>query len=102
MTPISTYKNKWPRRFRSHFSLDLARLLRGRHAEMVAAYVADADSVGIMRPGGLVKNVRKADLPTKLCPVGQRPFAWRKKWSRVWDEVRYCSERCRRNRSPRG
>ncbi|MDE1963854.1 MAG: DUF2256 domain-containing protein [Xanthomonadaceae bacterium] len=42
---------------------------------------------------------RKPHLPTKTCPVCQRPFAWRKKWERVWDEVRYCSERCRRQRS---
>ncbi|WP_425477061.1 DUF2256 domain-containing protein [Oleiagrimonas soli] len=40
---------------------------------------------------------RKAHLPSKICPVCQRPFAWRKKWARVWDEVRYCSERCRRH-----
>ena len=49
-----------------------------------------------------MKNVKKANLPTKLCPVCSRPFVWRKKWERVWDEVRYCSERCRRNRSTRG
>ncbi|MEX3015689.1 DUF2256 domain-containing protein [Gymnodinialimonas hymeniacidonis] len=24
-----------------------------------------------------------------------RPFAWRKKWAKVWDEVRYCSDKCR-------
>ncbi|WP_083868281.1 DUF2256 domain-containing protein [Dyella ginsengisoli] len=42
---------------------------------------------------------RKPDLPSKTCPVCQRPFAWRRKWARVWDEVRYCSERCRRHRS---
>ncbi len=46
-------------------------------------------------------NVKKSDLPSKLCLVCRRPFAWRKKWARVWDEVRYCSERCRRNRSAR-
>ena len=23
---------------------------------------------------------------------------WRKKWERVWDDVKYCSERCRRNK----
>jgi len=45
---------------------------------------------------------RKPHLPTKTCPVCQRPFAWRKKWVRVWDEVRYCSERCRRRRSDSG
>ena len=39
---------------------------------------------------------RKEDLPIKVCAGCGRPFAWRKKWERVWDEVRYCSERCRR------
>jgi hypothetical protein len=39
--------------------------------------------------------MKKADLPTKLCPVCQRPFSWRKKWERCWDEVKYCSDRCR-------
>ena len=38
---------------------------------------------------------KKADLPTKVCAHCQKPFAWRKKWERVWDEVRYCSDRCR-------
>lgn len=38
---------------------------------------------------------RKGDLPNKTCAVCGRPFAWRKKWAAVWDEVRYCSERCR-------
>ncbi|WP_350213695.1 DUF2256 domain-containing protein [Botrimarina sp.] len=45
----------------------------------------------------------KADLPTKTCPTCGRPFAWRKKWQRCWAAVRYCSDRCRRQRtkSPR-
>ncbi|WP_183503869.1 DUF2256 domain-containing protein [Methylobacterium brachythecii] len=38
---------------------------------------------------------RKADLPQKICAQCGRPFAWRKKWERVWEEVRYCSDRCR-------
>lgn len=38
---------------------------------------------------------RKAELPQKPCLACGRPFAWRKKWARVWDEVRYCSDRCR-------
>ncbi|WP_439633288.1 DUF2256 domain-containing protein [Glycocaulis sp.] len=37
---------------------------------------------------------RKADLPVKNCASCGRPFTWRKKWERVWDEVRYCSKRC--------
>jgi hypothetical protein len=39
---------------------------------------------------------RKADLPQKTCAACARPFAWRKKWERVWDEVRYCSDACRK------
>ncbi|MGC9387341.1 MAG: DUF2256 domain-containing protein [Hydrogenovibrio sp.] len=27
-----------------------------------------------------------------------RPFVWRKKWRKDWEQVRYCSERCRRQR----
>lgn len=38
---------------------------------------------------------RKADLPTKLCAACNRPFTWRKKWARDWDQVKYCSDRCR-------
>jgi hypothetical protein len=40
-----------------------------------------------------------ADRPTKVCAVCGRPFQWRKKWKAVWDQVRYCSERCRNNRA---
>ncbi|TVP47210.1 MAG: DUF2256 domain-containing protein [Halomonas sp.] len=40
---------------------------------------------------------RKQHLPQKICVQCQRPFTWRKKWARCWDEVRYCSERCRRS-----
>ncbi|MBO6527877.1 DUF2256 domain-containing protein [Erythrobacter sp.] len=41
---------------------------------------------------------RKSDLPTKICLTCGLEFAWRKKWERDWDEVKYCSERCRRNK----
>ncbi|MCF1751183.1 DUF2256 domain-containing protein [Mariniradius sediminis] len=44
------------------------------------------------------KNVKKQHLPTKTCVVCNRPFSWRKKWEKVWDEVKYCSDRCRRER----
>lgn len=37
---------------------------------------------------------RKADLPQKICATCGRPFSWRKKWERVWEEVRYCSKKC--------
>ncbi|MBO9348480.1 DUF2256 domain-containing protein [Chloroflexus sp. MS-CIW-1] len=41
---------------------------------------------------------RKGQLPTKICVVCHRPFEWRKKWATCWQEIRYCSERCRRAR----
>ena len=44
------------------------------------------------------KRIAKANLPTKICAVCQRQFVWRKKWSKVWEEVRYCSGACRGRR----
>ena len=41
------------------------------------------------------KMVRKGDLPVKTCAGCGLEFAWRKKWARDWDEVKYCSDRCR-------
>ncbi|MBR1090943.1 DUF2256 domain-containing protein [Bradyrhizobium manausense] len=41
------------------------------------------------------KMRRKADLPTRICTVCKRPFAWRRKWARDWQSVKFCSERCR-------
>jgi len=40
----------------------------------------------------------KENLPVKVCPVCGRPFSWRKKWRRTWEQVRYCSDRCRRQK----
>ncbi|MGB1708426.1 MAG: DUF2256 domain-containing protein [Rubripirellula sp.] len=42
---------------------------------------------------------KKNALPSKKCRVCGRPFSWRRKWQRCWDEVKYCSERCRRQES---
>jgi hypothetical protein len=39
----------------------------------------------------------KQALPAKPCAACGRPMTWRKRWERCWDQVRYCSERCRRN-----
>lgn len=41
---------------------------------------------------------KKSDLPSKNCATCGLPFTWRKKWERDWDEVRYCSDRCRREK----
>lgn len=40
----------------------------------------------------------KTDLPQKICASCGLPFSWRKKWARTWDEIRYCSDRCRNAR----
>ena len=42
---------------------------------------------------------KKPNLPEKICVVCQLPFSWRKKWEKNWDEVKYCSEKCIRNKS---
>lgn len=39
---------------------------------------------------------RKPHLPEKICQHCQRPFSWRRKWWRCWDEVRFCSQACKR------
>lgn len=41
---------------------------------------------------------RKPHLPSKTCPVCGRPFVWRRRWARVWQDVKYCSAACRRQR----
>lgn len=41
------------------------------------------------------RGVKKSDLPEKTCVTCGKPFTWRKKWEKVWDEVKYCSDRCR-------
>ena len=42
--------------------------------------------------------MKKPDLPEKICAACGRPFTWRRKWARTWDEVRYCSDACRTGR----
>ncbi|MVM28426.1 DUF2256 domain-containing protein [Spirosoma sp. HMF4905] len=42
-----------------------------------------------------MKGVKKENLPTKICAICKKPFSWRKKWAKNWDEVKYCSGRCR-------
>jgi hypothetical protein len=38
---------------------------------------------------------KKVNLPSKICAACGRPFAWRKKWARDWENVKFCSDRCR-------
>jgi hypothetical protein len=43
-----------------------------------------------------MRGVKKEHLPQKLCATCGKPFTWRKKWEKVWNEVKYCSERCKK------
>ena len=42
-----------------------------------------------------MNGVKKENLPSKICPACKRPFSWRKKWENNWNNVKYCSKRCR-------
>ena len=43
-----------------------------------------------------MKGVKKQHLPEKTCVHCQRPFSWRKKWERDWEQVKFCSDGCRK------
>ncbi|MEM7473994.1 MAG: DUF2256 domain-containing protein [Planctomycetota bacterium] len=44
----------------------------------------------------------KQKLPSKPCAQCGRDFSWRKKWRNCWDQVQYCSHRCKRAKSREG
>ncbi|WP_210116278.1 DUF2256 domain-containing protein [Hymenobacter fodinae] len=46
----------------------------------------------------LPARLTKGNLPTKVCLTCGRPFEYRKKWRNCWDEVKYCGEKCQRNK----
>ncbi|PIB90554.1 DUF2256 domain-containing protein [Caulobacter sp. FWC2] len=37
----------------------------------------------------------KAAIAPKICMACGRPFSWRRKWARDWEQVKTCSERCK-------
>ena len=41
-------------------------------------------------------NGNKTALPTKACAACGRPMTWRKRWARSWNEVKFCSDGCRK------
>ncbi len=43
--------------------------------------------------------MKKEFLPHRICEVCKKPFTWRKKWAKVWNEVKYCSDKCRKNKN---
>ncbi|WP_081401556.1 DUF2256 domain-containing protein [Acinetobacter modestus] len=38
---------------------------------------------------------KKIHLPEKVCLNCHLTFSWRKKWERCWNEVQYCSKKCK-------
>ncbi len=46
-----------------------------------------------------MSQLKKENRPQKICPSCGRPFSWRKKWEREWNQVKYCSDKCRKNRT---
>lgn len=44
----------------------------------------------------MAKMRKKSELPHKICAACGLPFSWRKKWERDWDQVKYCSDRCKK------
>jgi hypothetical protein len=44
------------------------------------------------------KTISKQNLPSKDCVVCHRPFTWRKKWEKCWDDVTTCSKSCNATR----
>lgn len=44
------------------------------------------------------KAIKKSELPQKVCLSCGRPFVWRKKWEKVWLEVKYCSQSCKQKK----
>ncbi|WP_336985039.1 DUF2256 domain-containing protein [Asaia sp. HN128] len=65
----------------------------GRHCSLTERWKGQ-DIMGRGK-GRVAPRPSKANLPEKICPVCHRPFSWRRKWARDWDQVRYCSDACR-------
>jgi len=42
-----------------------------------------------------MKAKTKNGFAPKDCQQCGRPFEWRKKWARDWEQVKYCSEKCK-------
>lgn len=49
-----------------------------------------------------MRGVKQQHLPEKTCAACGRPFRWRKSLAKTWDEVKYCSDACRRYKASGG
>jgi hypothetical protein len=71
----------------------------GKRTTTFSELIAQQLSLGFCY--GNMKGVKKQNLPEKICKTCGRPFSWRKKWERCWDEVQYCSEGCKKHKIKR-
>jgi len=55
-----------------------------------------------MTPPATAFRGNRSSLPSKPCVACGRPMTWRKRWARTWDEVKFCSDACRRAKAGRG
>jgi hypothetical protein len=55
-----------------------------------------------MPPAARAFRGNKSALPSKPCVACGRPMSWRRRWARTWDEVKFCSDACRRAKADRG
>jgi len=46
-----------------------------------------------------MRGVKKSDLPKKNCLRCGREMVWRKAWAKNWEQVKYCSEKCKRTKA---
>lgn len=42
---------------------------------------------------------KKLNLPEKICNKCKKIFNWRKKWERDWDNISFCSKKCKNSYS---
>lgn len=70
------------------------------HSHAVARPYSSSTTIlmGRRGRGKVEKKPLKANLPEKVCVVCGRPFTWRKKWEKCWDEVTCCSKSCNAKR----
>jgi len=50
-------------------------------------------------PPGSGFRGNKSYLPSKICSVCGRSMTWRKAWAKNWDDIKVCSEACRKRKS---
>lgn len=39
----------------------------------------------------------KSNLPSKPCQCCGREMSWRKSWAKNWEQIKYCSDACRKH-----